>query len=151
MKLSKLPMKYKVIESGFGPGESAEKEIEVYGKYGATHFQTALFRIMDHLCDGQYNGGVWDLREYENGAVAWIFPKEGSVLHTHTYNGYDPEAGYEAISIAANLIEMSAMMGALVNGKAADAVVKRLAVNFELLTDVARRHEQWVAIRQIID
>lgn len=143
----KTPMNYTVIESG---AQSMSKEIDVFGHYGAMRYQTAVFVKMDYLCDGAYTGGVWELRQYENGAVAWIFPQEGQV-QTHTFNGFDPECNFEGVAIAANLIAMSGLMQELTSRKASDAMVENVARNAALLERAAKTFEQWKAIRQIID
>lgn len=142
-----LEQTFTVIPSGVN---SMAKEVEIFGNYGAMHYQSLLFRFMDHLCGGAYNGGMWEMREYQNGAVVWVFTKE-DVIDVHTFNGYEVRTSMFAISIAANIIAMSNMAGDMVDKGAKPEVVDRLIQNFELTRDLGSTFEERSEIYRIID
>lgn len=129
---------------------SMAKEIEVFGHYGAMHYQALMYRLMDHLCDGKYNGGVWDMHEYQNGSVVWTFEKR-DVIDVNTFNGYEVNCSLFAVSIAANIIAMSSMATDMVDRNIEKAAVDRLIRNFELTKDLASTLTERQAIYRIID
>lgn len=149
--MSKPPLTHKIIESGFAPGQSARKEIEVFGEAGAIIYQNLLYRLMDSLCAGAYHGGVWTMVEYEDGSVAWLFPND-TQIPVSTFNGYDVTCSMESVSIAANIIAHSALMGELCQKPNFDEdAVDRIAQNFSQLQSMAQRLPEAAAIRRIID
>lgn len=144
--MKKPPMSFTIIESG---DDSRNKEIEIFGQFGAAIYQGQMFRVMSFMADGEYNGGIWDMRLYENGAVGWFFPNDRT-FNVKTFNGFEVIASFEAVSFAANLIVMSALTGSIA-GEQSQETAKKVVENYELLVDAAMRSDEWVSIRQIID
>jgi hypothetical protein len=88
---------------------------------------------------------------FEDGDVAWIFPDETQV-QVSTFNGYDVKCSMFSVSIAANIIAHSVLMGELCQHPGFDEdVVDRIAQNFSQLQSTAHRLPEAVAIRRIID
>lgn len=144
------PIPSKVIPSGFEPGESRSKEEAVFGVFIANRYQDLLFRLTDQFAAGAYQGGCWELHEYENGAIAWILPDD-TVIQTRTMNGYDPECSLRTLTLAINMIVMSALMAELSKQPNSDMTLRRVIQNFELLGDVGYALPESKAYMRIID
>lgn len=141
------PPPFTVIESG---DPSRNREVELFGEHGAMHYQNLLFRIMDHLCDGAYAGGMWEMREFENGAVFWVFPGD-RMVKVNTFNGYDVTCSIEAVSIAANIITLSSLLGKMAEANVRNDIMDKAINNFELQRDVGSLFPERADIYRIID
>lgn len=128
----KTPIPSKIIPSG---DHSRAKEEAVFGEYAANRYQSLLFRLMDQFSVGAYNGGIWELHEFKNGAVMWIFPDD-EVIQTRTLNGYDPECSMRTLSMAINVIVLSALMAELAQNGSNDQIVERMIKVFDADRDV---------------
>jgi hypothetical protein len=83
------------------------------GDYTAIYDQN-LFRLLDKFSCGLYDGGLWVVREYENGAFAYILPESTIIPEVNSPSMEMVSCSLEAASIAANFY--------LLNGLAAHAI-----------------------------
>lgn len=149
------PIPSKIIPSG---SQSRQQEVSVFGEMAAGRYQGILFHLMGEYSGGEYNGGVWEMHEFENGAVVWVFPKDGEI-QTRTLNGYDPKCSMRTLSIALNMIVMSILMSKLAEQKPLtseaaaeiDKILNRMIQNFELTKDVGLSLGEYKAFLDIID
>jgi hypothetical protein len=81
--------------------DTIEYLVQRIGDYAAIYDQN-LFRLLDHFSGGLYSGGLWVVREYENGAFAYIFPDSTMIPKVSTPNMKIVECSLEAASFAAN-------------------------------------------------
>lgn len=144
------PIPFKVIPSGFEPGESRPKEEAVFGVFVANRYQSLLYRLMDQFAAGEYKGGIWELQEFENGAVVWVLPDD-TVIQTRTLNGYDPKCSMRTLSLAINMIVMSALMHELAQTESSDHIVERIIDNFDFTKDVGLSLSEYKEFLRIID
>lgn len=72
------------------------------GDYAAIYDQY-LFRLLDKFSGGLYTGGLWVVREYENGAFAYIFPDSTIIPEVSAPNMEMVSCTLEAASFAANI------------------------------------------------
>lgn len=142
-------MEFKVIKSG---DESIAKEVEKFGEAGAMHYQNLLFRLMDQLCGGEYQGGTWELREYEDGTIVWIFDQDRQIK-VNTFNGYDVTCAMSTVALAANLIAHSVLMGQIADRNHQDPSLNKLATNADSIYAVARTlsKEERSSFARIVD
>jgi hypothetical protein len=67
-----------------------------------------LFNLMRQLSPS-YDGGLWVVHEYRNGAFAYVLPESKIEPQVRTYLQRPVSCSLEAISIAANLIVLGAL------------------------------------------
>lgn len=66
-------------------------------------YEQTLFNTMRRLAPGQYNGGFWELRKFQNGVFAYVLPSQTVATNISSINGMEVSCSLEAASIAANL------------------------------------------------
>src|SRR5262245_14203012 len=72
------------------------------GDYAAIYDQH-LLNLMRKMSDGVYDGGLWELRIYPNGAFAYMLPDSTIVPQVISFNQSRVSCSLEALSFAANL------------------------------------------------
>lgn len=65
-------------------------------------FESLVFSTMEKITSGAYSGGLWQFRQYENGAAVMVFDEEGDVAVINPMNYYDGSMSWEAASLAVN-------------------------------------------------
>lgn len=89
------------------PNEQAgDRLAAIMGKYAAT-YDGDLFTAMARLAGPQYPHGLWELREFSNGAMAMVLTSQEQVVIPNYSDLCDETLSLEAASLVANCIVLS--------------------------------------------
>lgn len=154
--------------------DTIEYLVKRIGDYTAIYDQN-LFRLLGKFAGGLYNGGLWVVREYENGAFAYIFPDSTMIPEVSTSNMERVKCSLEAASVAANLYLLTALaehalekgnedlaelllnnhraLGQILAGRMEDVIDGNFMrpASAEELARPRQAHPEYKAIRAIID
>ena len=75
----------------------------------AAIYDINLFNLLRKFAGDLYDGGLWVVREYPNGAFAYIFPDETFIPRVNHSNMESVKCSVEAASYAANFYLLSAL------------------------------------------
>lgn len=89
-------MKYRVIPEEERP-DFLHNNMEQF-----VRFELTVYSTMEKLTNGVYQGGLWEFRQYENGAAVMVYNHEGAVIITNPMNYYEGTMTWEAASLAVN-------------------------------------------------
>lgn len=141
----------------------------------AAIYDQNLFTLLRKFAGDLYDGGLWVVREYPNGAFAYIFPEETIIPQVNCPNMERITCSIEAASYAANFFLLSGLAEHLIK-KGNEELAEKLLNYHQALSDaLAGRmisivdagawrepteaelalprepHPEWKAIRAIID
>lgn len=112
------------------------------GNYAAIYDQN-LFTYLRKFSCGLYDGGLWVVREYANGAFAYIFPEATIIPQVPTSNMEHVSCSLEAASIAANIFLLNGLAErAIANGE--EALAEKLLDHHRALLDALNGHMYFV-------
>ena len=72
-------------------------------EHAAAFFDTNLFALMRKFAPDHYDGGLWEVREYPNGAFAYVLADDTIVPRVNSLNQSSISCSIEALSVATNL------------------------------------------------
>lgn len=106
--MSQQPLPYVVIPSEQNP---------LYTHFGAAcvPLEQMQYPRMDAMCGEHYQGGLWEFRQFANGALAMALP-EATVIEPVTENQNYVKASLEAVSLAAWMITLRRVMERAAHG-----------------------------------
>lgn len=111
----------------------------------ALDFEQYAFRLTEKTTK-EYQGGMWDFYEYDNGAWAMLLDDKTIVTAECYDNYYRGEMTLNAVSLATNL-KLCSILSFQTTGETQE----RLASNYHLLREVVFEHPESAEILALID
>jgi hypothetical protein len=100
----------------------------------AAIYDMNLFSLLRKFAGDLYDGGLWVVREYPNGAFAYIFPDETIIPRVNHSNMESVQCSVEAASYAANFYLLSALAENLIE-KGNEDLAEKLLNYHQALSD----------------
>jgi len=101
----------------------------------AAEYDNNLFNLMRKFAPEHYDGGLWEVREYPNGAFAYVLPEDTIVPRVHSLNQTPVSCSLEALSVAANLFQLSFLVEAAAEHNDFE-MAERFRLYYDALYDV---------------
>ncbi|MFV3332595.1 hypothetical protein ACNFIA_16785 [Pseudomonas sp. NY15437] len=157
------------------PNEQASHFLHLKIGRQSANYANNLYTVMNSMMGGRFAGGMWELREYTNGAVAMVLPDQQQVVAACYGCQQDLEISLEALSLVASamlfvrLCEKAVLHGdedeALHLRNLHDVLLEALAGRMDLvmrdgkliqseaqdLTLPREKHHEWAQIRRFLD
>jgi hypothetical protein len=105
----------------------------------AAFYDINLFDLLRKFAGDIYDGGLWVVREYPNGAFAYIFPEDTIIPNVNHPNMQNVQCSLEAASYAANLFVLTGLAERLIKDGEEELAEKLLNYNQALSDALAGR------------
>ncbi|HHH9443053.1 TPA: hypothetical protein ACP32N_005041 [Pseudomonas aeruginosa] len=90
---------YRVI-----PNDQASDFLHLKIGRQSSHYANNLYTVMNSQMEGRFYGGMWELREYNNGAVAMVLPDDERVQAACHACQQELQISLEALSLVASVL-----------------------------------------------